>query len=152
MNSKERVKTVLKGGIPDKVPWGEFAIDFDTVEKVIGRKTFFRAKARSTVAMWDGRRDEVVESWKEDSIEFFRKFDNIDIINIMAMTSGVAPAKGYKPEKPKKIDENTWEYKDGTVIKYSEITADLTKVYDPHVGKRQFTPEEFEKEPEIIPP
>jgi uroporphyrinogen-III decarboxylase len=151
MNSKERVKAVLNGEIPDKVPWGEFAVDFDTVGKVIGRKTFFRAKARSAMAMWDGLRDEVVQSWKEDAIEFFKKFNTIDIINIMAMTSGIAPPKGYKPEKPKKIDENTWEYKDGTVIKYSDITADLTTLYDPNVGKRVFAPADFEKEPEIQP-
>ena len=66
MNSKERVKTVLNGAIPGKVPWGEFAIDFDTVEKIIGHKTYFRAKAKSQMAFWEGHRDEVVQSWKED--------------------------------------------------------------------------------------
>ncbi len=35
MSSKERVLTTLEGRIPDRVPWGEFAVDFDTVEKII---------------------------------------------------------------------------------------------------------------------
>jgi len=30
MTSKERVKAALRGDIPDMVPWGEWAVDFDT--------------------------------------------------------------------------------------------------------------------------
>jgi len=149
MNSKDRVKAVLKKEIPDKVPWGEWAVDFDTVSRVIGHDTFYRAKAKSQLAFWEGRRDEVVQSWKEDGIAFFQKMECFDIINIGAMASSVAPPRGYMPEKPKKIDENTWEFSDGTVYKYSEITADLTKVFDPKVGKKSFTPGDFDKEPDI---
>ena len=151
MTSKERVKAVLNNEIPDKVPWGEWAVDFDTVGKVIGRETFYRAKAQSQFAFWEGRRDEVVQSWKEDGIEFFKKMECFDIINIAAMASSVAPPKGYEFEKPKKIDDTTWEFRDGTIMKYSEVTADITKIYDPNVGKRKYTPEDFEKDPEIEP-
>lgn len=151
MNSKERVRAVLNGEIPDKVPWGEFAIDFDTVEKVIGHETFLRAKAKSQMAFWDGRRDEVVQSWKEDGIEFFRKMGCFDIINVSAMASGMAPPRGYTCEKPRKIDENTWEYRNGTIIKYSELTADLTVVHDPSAGEKRFTSADFEKEPVLKP-
>lgn len=152
MTSKERVKAVLNKEIPDKVPWGEWAVDFDTVGKIIGHETYYRAKAKSLFAFWDGRRDEVVQSWKEDGIEFFRKIGCFDIINCAAMASSFAPPKGYKPEKPKKINDNTWEFKDGTIYKYSEVTADLTKVHDPNVGKKEYAPSDFEKTPEIIPP
>ena len=76
MTSKERVQAVLANQMPDKVPWGEWAIDFDTVERIIGHHTYYRAKAQSTLAFWDGRRDEVVQRWKEDGIDFFRKMDN----------------------------------------------------------------------------
>lgn len=152
MTSKERVKAVLSHEVPDKVPWGEWAVDFDTVERIIGHETYYRAKARSTLALWEGRRDEVVQSWKEDGIEFFRKMKSFDIINIAAMASGIAPPKDYKYETPRRIDETTWEFSDGTVYKYSEITADLTKMYDPHVGERQYRPEDFEGEVTIEPP
>jgi len=64
----------------------------------------------------------------------------------------VAPPKDYEFEKPKKIDENTWEFLDGSVVKYSEITADITKIHNPRVGKRQYTPVDFEKEPETAAP
>jgi len=151
MNSKERVKAVLKGDIPDKVPWGEWAIDFDTVNRVLGHETYYRAKAKSQFAFWDGRRDEVVQSWKEDSIAFFRKMDCFDIINISAMASSVVPPRGFEFEKPKKIGENTWEFHDGTVVKYSEVTADITKIHNPNVGKKEYKPSDFKGEP-VIPP
>ncbi len=152
MTSKQRVNAVLRGDIPDKVPWGEWAVDFDTVEKIIGRETFYRAKAKSQFAFWEGRRDEVVQSWKEDAIAFFRKMDCFDIINIAAMASSVAPQKDFPFEKPRSIGENTWEFRDGTVVKYSDVTADITKVHNPNVGKREYTPSDFEREPEIVPP
>lgn len=149
MNSKERVKAVLQGEIPDKIPWGEWAVDFDTVEKVIGRKTFYRAKAKSQFAFWEGRRDEVVQSWKEDAIDFFRKMDCFDIINVSAMASSVGPPKDHEFEKPAKINDNTWEFRDGTVVKYSGVTADITKIHNPKVGKKHYTPADFDREPEI---
>ncbi|MDD8014049.1 MAG: uroporphyrinogen decarboxylase family protein [Acidobacteriota bacterium] len=152
MNSKERVRAVLAGVIPDRVPFGEFAVDFDTVEKVIGHETYYRAKARSQIAFWEGRRDEVVQSWKEDGIAFFKKMDCFDIINIGAMASSLAPPRGFSPEKPARIDAETWRFKDGRVYKYSSVTADLTLVADPNVGRRPRRPAEFDREPEIRPP
>ena len=152
MTSKERVNAVLSNEIPDKVPWGEWAIDFDTVGKIIGHDTYYRAKARSILAFWEGRREEVVQSWKEDGIEFFKKMDCFDVINISAMASSVAPPKDFEFETPKKIDKNTWEFLDGTIYKHSEITADITKVFDPNVGKKHYTPADFEKKPVIEPP
>ena len=152
MTSKERVKSVLRGDIPDKVPWGEWAVDFDTVGRVLGHKTFYRAKARSMLAFWYGRRDEVVQSWKEDGIEFFRKMDCFDIINVSAMASSVAPPKDFEFEKPKKIDDTTFEFRDGAVYKFSGVTADFTKVYDPNVGKKQYIPADFDDDPVVEPP
>lgn len=152
MTSKERVKAVLGGTLPDRVPCGEFAIDFDTVSRVIGHDTFYRAKAKSRMALWDGRRDEVVQSWKEDGIEFYKKMDCFDIINVMAMASGVAPAKDAEFEKPRKLDDTTWEYRDGTVIKYSELTADISVVHNPNIGTQTFTPADFDNAPDPEPP
>ena len=50
MTSKERVYAALEGRIPDRVPYAEFAIDFDTVERILGRETYLRAKAESQIA------------------------------------------------------------------------------------------------------
>jgi len=56
MDSKTRVKTALAHQLPDRIPFGEFAIDYDTVEKILGRETYVRAKAKSQIALWEGRR------------------------------------------------------------------------------------------------
>ena len=152
MTSKERVQSVLAHEIPDLVPWGEWAIDFDTVEKIIGHQTYYRAKARSVMGFWEGRRDEVVQSWREDGIDFFRKMGNFDIINAAAMAASLAPPRDFDFEKPRKVDDNTWEFADGSVYKFSELTADLTKIHDPHVGEKQFSPEDFKHPPAIEPP
>jgi len=49
------VLTTLRFEEPDRVPLGEFAIDFDTVERILGRETYVRAKAKTQIAYWDGR-------------------------------------------------------------------------------------------------
>jgi len=65
MNSKERGLTTLRFQQPDKVPCGDFAIDYATVERIVGQ-TYVRAKARCQIAFWEGRRDEVVQSLIEE--------------------------------------------------------------------------------------
>lgn len=144
MTSKERVLAVLDHKIPDKVPWGEYAIDYDTVEKILGHKTYLRAKAKSQIAFWEGRRDEVAQSWKEDIIELYKKLDFMDIINLDAMCTGLLPPKDYEPERPKRVDDNTWESKDGSVYKYSTVTEDIVLVDDPQKWTREFKLEDFD--------
>ncbi len=149
MNSKQRVKRALAHEAVDRVPIGFFAIDFDTVEKLLGHETYLRAKAKSQIAFWEGRRDEVVQSWKEDTIELYRKLDFVDIINVGAMASSIAPPKDYVPEKVRQVNENTWEAGDGRVWKYSDITADLTLVQQP---EPHFTMEDFPLDKTPAPP
>ncbi|MCZ7646151.1 MAG: hypothetical protein M5U26_12825 [Planctomycetota bacterium] len=146
MNSKERVARTLRGEETDRVPIGFFAIDSDTVEKILGRPTYLRAKAKVQVAFWEGRRDEVVESWKRDTIDLYRKLDFLDIVPVCCMASSVAPPKGYRPEAPRRVDDVTWEFKDGRVYKYSELTQDLTMVHDPRQWTRSFSEEDFDTE------
>ena len=144
MNKKQRVKAALSREALDKVPFGEFAVDFDTVEKLLGHETYLRAKAKSQIAFWEGRRDEVVQSWKEDTIELFKKLDCFDLINLSAAASGVCPPKNYAPKDPPvKIGENTWKDKAGRVYQYSPVTADITVVDDPTVWDAEYTVDDF---------
>lgn len=144
MTSKERVKTVLDGKIPDQVPIGEFAIDFDTVEKIIRHETYHRAKAKSQIAFWEGRRDEVVQSWQEDFIELQRKLGLLDIITFPDATWAV-PLETDEPP-PKKINQNTWEDTAGRIYRYSDITADITCIEDPTQWTQTFSREQFSGE------
>jgi len=141
MTSKERVAAALEGRIPDRVPYAEFAVDFDTVERLLGHETYLRAKAKSQIAFWEGRRDEVAQSWLEDHIALQRKLP-LDIVTFPMATWEMPPETGDPP--PRRIDATTWEDRRGRVFKLSEATQDITCVRDPVLEARVFTAAEFE--------
>lgn len=145
MTSKERVAAALEGRVPDRVPYGEFAVDFDTVERILGHETYLRAKAKSQIAFWEGRRDEVAQSWLEDHLELHRRLE-LDIVTFPMATWEMPPETGDPP--PRRIDANTWEDRFGRIYKQSEATRDITCVHDPVRDARVFTAAEFEREPE----
>ncbi|MDW7759487.1 MAG: uroporphyrinogen decarboxylase family protein [Acidobacteriota bacterium] len=145
MTSKERVRAVLEGLIPDRVPYAEFAVDFDTVEKILGRETYLRAKARSQIAFWEGRHAEVAESWVKDHIELHRRIE-LDIVTFPMATWEIPPESDDPP--PRRIDEATWEDKHGRVFRMSDITHDITCVRDPVRDARRYTVEEFLRDPD----
>ena len=147
MTSKERVYAALEGRIPDRVPYAEFAVDFDTVERLIGHETFLRAKAKSQIAFWEGRHDEVAQSWLEDHIALQRKLP-LDIVTFPMATWEMPPATEEPP--PRRIDAKTWEDREGRVYKLSEATQDITCVHDPVRDARVFTAAEFERDPEPL--
>ncbi|OHB49550.1 MAG: hypothetical protein A2Y10_08980 [Planctomycetes bacterium GWF2_41_51] len=134
--SKKRVDDILSNRMPDRPALGFFAIDSDTASKVLGRETYWRAKAKCQLAFWDGRHDEVIQSWIQDGIELYKKLDIIDMIPVCVMAAGVAPPKDPSQIPPRKIDANTWEDKQGCVYKYSEQTKDITMIYDPGIWNR----------------
>jgi hypothetical protein len=149
VNGKECLQQVLARQPADRVPLGFYAIDFDTVERVLGHETYLRAKAKTQIALWEGRRDEVVQSWIEDTIALFRRLDVLDIVNLAADACGLVPPRDYDPEPVRRVDELTWEADDGRVWKYSPITADLTLVHDPReIGIDQFDLDEIPQAPD----
>jgi len=123
MNSKERVRAALEHRIPDRVPYGEFAIDFDTAERILGRKTYYRNKAGIQLAVWEGRWDEMAQSVTQDGLAL-----------VEAVPQDIIPAQILPPrevERPRKIDDDTYEYADGRVLKYSPTTNDFSVVHYP---------------------
>jgi uroporphyrinogen-III decarboxylase len=152
MTSRERVSAALERRVPDRIPFGEFAIDFDTVERLLGHETYVRAKAKCRIAFWEGRRDEVVQSWKEDGVELFRKLDCIDVVNLNVQAFGIAPARGEKAEAPRRTGDGTWEDREGRIYKLSDLTGDITVISDPVAQAREYTMAEFEAPPAYMPP
>ena len=57
MTSKERVQAAIAREPVDMVPLGFYAVDHDTVSKVLGRPTFVRNKIEVQVALCEGRRE-----------------------------------------------------------------------------------------------
>ncbi len=144
MTSKERVAAALEGRLPDRVPYAEFAVDFDTVERLLGHETYLRAKAKSQIAFWEGREDEVAQSWLEDHIALQRKLP-LDIVTFPMATWELPPPGAGPP--PRRVDAGTWEDREGRVYKLSEATQDITCVHDPVRDAKVFTAAEFEVEP-----
>jgi hypothetical protein len=146
MNSKQRVNSVLKGRSPDRTPIGFFAIDSDIAEKVLGRPTYWRAKARCQIAFWQGRRDEVVQSWIADAKELYEKLDIIDILPFWNHMAGPCPPKGCTPEPPRQIEHDTWEGAGGQIYKFSPSTNDITLIRDPAALSKKYTIEDVLRE------
>ncbi|MBI2299446.1 MAG: hypothetical protein HYU66_10980 [Armatimonadetes bacterium] len=119
MTPKQRVQAAIRHEEPDRVPIGEFAVDYAIIEKVLGRRSYFRGKAQEIRALWDGHRDEVVESAKHDIVEFVRR-TGMDQVAIH-----MVPCKNAVFERPRQLDERTWEDSAGNVLRYSDQTHDL---------------------------
>jgi hypothetical protein len=119
MLPRERVFAALEHREPDRVPWGEHSIDYNVYEDILGRPTFVQAKMKETQALWDGRRDEVVESYKRDRIDLVRALE-MDIISV-----GGCPPKGFQPKPMEKLDEKTYRDDNGSLYRVSATTHDL---------------------------
>ena len=144
MNSRERVLATLAGRLPDRVPIGEFAVDFDTVERILGHETYLRAKAKSQIAFWEGRHAEVAESYRRDHIELHEKLD-LDIVTFPAATWSIPPPSDDPP--PRRVDAETWADKYGRVYRYSHAAEDITCVQDPVAESQSCDVADFERPP-----
>jgi uroporphyrinogen decarboxylase len=116
---KERVFVTLEHREPDRIPWGEHSIDYNVYEDILGRETLVQAKFRQTQAYWDGRRDEIVESYKRDRVDLIRALD-MDICFCNRV-----PPKGYHPAPLEKLDESTYRNDAGDLFRISATTHDL---------------------------
>ena len=150
MNGRERVRAAIAREPVDRVPLGFYAVDHDTVEKVIGRPTLVRNKVEIRIAIWEGRREELVESLQQDSVEFYNKIDCADMI--LFKEAPLVPPKGYQPDPPKKIGDDLWEDREGRIWKADRDANDIMVVHRPDALARQYTVEDFEIPNEIEPP
>lgn len=146
-NAKQAVIDVLDGRMPKYIPLGTYAIDCDTVERIIGHKTYVRNKYESQIALWNGRRDEVAQSWREDSIELFRRLKGIDII-IPFKEGGYLPPADYVPPKVKKLSDTQYGTEDGAIYGYSAQTNDMVLLKPPPVNTKLFYGEWNFKKPD----
>jgi hypothetical protein len=124
---KERVLAALKHQQPDRVPMGEMAFDHKIIEHYTGHPSYWRpfSNAKAQIAIWEGRRDEVVESWKEAVVFLAEKMEH-DILAVQ-----LAPSK-YKPViAPKQIAADAWEDAHGNQFKYSAQTEAIMPVHTP---------------------
>lgn len=122
MTSKERVYAALAHREPDRVPVGEAYVDYPVIEQVLGRRTFYRAHARETYALWEGRRDEVVAGQKRDLVEFVRA-TGLDILPVW-----LVPPRNRIVEAPRPVGDWLWEQRDGSLLRFVPETEELVVV------------------------
>ena len=119
MLPRERVFAALEHREPDRVPWGEHSIDYNVYEDILGRPTLVQAKMRETQALWDGRRDEVVGSYKRDRLDLVRALE-MDIVFV-----GRVPAKDYRPEPMRSWPRTSTATRTAILYHVSATTHDL---------------------------
>ena len=126
MTPRERVKGAIQHDETDVVPVGEWIIDYEPASLVLGRPTFLRGKADLAHALWQGRRDEVVQSVKHDTVELVRRLD-LDMVCV-----DLCWPKDIDYEPPEQVDEETWRDRHGNVFRYSDLTRDLMLLEELH--------------------
>jgi hypothetical protein len=119
MLPRERVFAALEYREPDRIPWGEHSVDYNVYEDILGRETLVQAKMRETRALWEGRRDDVVASYKRDRLDLIRALD-MDIVFV-----GRVPPKDYQPDRYEQITEDVYRGPDGRTYHISSTTHDL---------------------------
>ncbi|NUP99900.1 MAG: hypothetical protein HUU35_08600, partial [Armatimonadetes bacterium] len=119
MLPRERVFAALELRCPDRVPWGEHSIDHNVYQDFLGRPSWVQGKMKETLALWEGRRDEVVEGYKRDKIELVQALD-MDLVSI-----GAVPPAGYTPTPMERVDEVTWRDGGGHLYRVSSATGNL---------------------------
>ena len=150
MNSRERVQAAIAREPVDVVPLGFFIVDYDTVEKVIGHPTYVRNKIDTRFTLWEGRRDEVAQSLKEDMVEFHRRIDCADLI--VPKEGPILPPKDYEPSPPKKIADDKWEDGEGRIYQVSRLANEILCIHDPAVGTHEYTVDDFAEPVAVDPP
>ena len=113
MTNKERVIKTTQHEEPDRVPIGEWGVDHDHVSAILGRHTYWRNRKDTTLALWEGGRDEVVESLKRDYVDMVEAF-GYDLLPVQ-----LVPPKGPAPkDPPHQVADGVWEDSAGRVFKY----------------------------------
>lgn len=136
----QRVLKTVEHTEPDRVPVGEWGIDHDHVSRILGRETFWRNRRAVTLALWEGRRDEVVAGSIRDYIDLVEALD-YDVVPV-----GLAPPKGDAPEDPpKKVDEGVWRDRAGRTWKYAASNDSIMRVGEPAPARESIPDDEFER-------
>ena len=113
MLPKSRMISAFEHHEPDQVPVGEQGVDWEITDRALGVQTLYRAKWRTYTAMWEGRRDEVVDSHVRDLVGLTRKFD-WDFVVVPTLQ-----ARQESYPKPEMLDQYTWRDERGRVWHYS---------------------------------
>jgi hypothetical protein len=129
MLPKSRMIAALEHRNVDRVPVGEIGVDYTITERALGHETLYRAKWKEYQAYWQGRRDEIVESYKRDIVALARKFE-WDFA-----PAPLVPPRRPSYEVPEFIEEYKWRFPDGSEWAFSpEIEGHAIRIEFPDMS------------------
>ncbi len=124
MLPKSRMIAAFEHRELDRVPIGEQGVDWEITDKALEVQTLYRAKWRSYMALWEGRREEIVESHVRDLVGLVRKFD-WDFVVVP-----LVPARQERYERPEMLAEYSWRDDKGRIWSYSPESGGHAMVVD----------------------
>jgi hypothetical protein len=116
MLPRERIFKTLNHQEPDIIPWGEHWIDYNIFEDILGRETFVHAKMKETIAWWEEKNREIIESYKRDTLDLAETLE-LDIVTVQVFGNDIIPMR--------QLDESTYEDHKGNIFRVSSVTHDL---------------------------
>ncbi len=140
MTSRERVLLTINHREPDRIPLGEWGIDHDHVEKILGKEvSLWRNRRLETLFLWENRRDELVRLMREDYEALVEALD-YDII-----TLGLVPPRNAAPRTmPRETAPGSWEDGEGREYRYAASNDSIECVSHPP-ARESLTAEELNR-------
>jgi len=129
MLPRERVFKTLEHEEPDIIPWGEHWIDYNVYEDILGRQSLVHAKMKETKAWWEGRGEEIIESYKRDVVDLTLAL-GLDIVTVGLFPHSQYVVLGHRGmegihQPMRQLDDETYEDDDGGIWHVSSTTHDL---------------------------
>ncbi len=116
MTPKSRMIAALEHRRTDRPPVGEIGVDYPITEQALGHETLYRAKWKEYQAYWQGRRDEIVESYKRDIVALARKFE-WDFV-----PAPLVPPRRPSYPQPEFLDTYRWREANGSEWVFSPLS------------------------------
>ncbi|MGI6087838.1 MAG: hypothetical protein ACOYCD_07860 [Kiritimatiellia bacterium] len=100
---------------PDRPPTGEWEFGREIVAPVLGETTY-RYEWAVKHALWDGRRDQVINDWKTGLVKMAEHYQR-DALLLHNAIGADTPV-----EKPEQLPDGRWRLQNGNIIQYSPET------------------------------
>lgn len=139
MTSKERVLTALAHEEPDRVPIGEWEYGPEIGAPVLGDEAEWLGGMSSCRALWEGRRDELIDQRKRGLVRLARHY-GWDAVLVHLVIDAATPIDVPEPD-----GEGKWCTAEGDTLTYSAVTDRL------FVTKRAPRPPQPPVEPSLEP-
>lgn len=109
MTGKERIKAAINHQVADRVPTGEReTYSKEVYEGVLGHETVLPGGWNNRDALWEGRRDELIDAYKKQLVEFTVKTGVSTVI--------VRKVIGKNVEMPTRLPTGKWEDVCGNIL------------------------------------